>query len=51
MDLKKILSQVNIKVDWIGLREVREKKTYRVIRDGNPQINSAETSHGIMVED
>ena len=50
MDLKKLLSQVDINVDWIGLREVREKSTYRVIRDGNPQANGAGTSHGIMVE-
>ena len=50
MDLKKLLSQVNINADWIGLREVHEKGTYRVIRDGNPQANGAGTSHGIMVE-
>ena len=50
MDLKKLLSQVDINADWIGLREVREKGTYRVIRDGNPQVNGAGTSHGIMVE-
>ena len=50
MDLKKLLSQINISADWIGLREVREKGTYRVIRDGNPQANGAGTSHGIMVE-
>ena len=50
MNLKKLLSQINIDVDWIGLREVREKETYRVIRDGNPQANGAGTSHGIMVE-
>ena len=32
------------------MREVREKGTYRVIRDGNPQANGSGTSHGIMVE-
>ena len=50
MDLNKLLSQINIDADWIGLREVQEKGTYRVIRDGNPQANGTETSHGIMVE-
>ena len=50
MELKKLLSEINIDADWIGLREVREKGTYRVIRDGNPQANGAGTSHGIMVE-
>ena len=50
MDLNKLLSQINIDADWIGLREVHEKGTYRVIRDGNPQANGAGTSHGIMVE-
>ena len=36
INLKKALSNINIKADWIGLREVNETTTYRVIRDLNP---------------
>ncbi len=48
--LKEALSAVDIKADWIGLREVNEVTTWRVIRDGNPQANSRNSDHGIMVE-
>ncbi len=44
------LSAIDVKVDWVGLREVKENTTYRIIRDGNPQANSRDVSHGIMVE-
>ena len=33
IDLKKALDNINIKADWIGLREVKETTTYRIIRD------------------
>ena len=50
MNLKEKLNQINIKADWIGLREVKEKTTYRVVRDMKPQANQSEESHGIMIE-
>ncbi len=50
LDLKKILSNINVKADWIGLREVDETTTYRVIRDLNPESDSTFVDHGIMVE-
>ena len=50
MSLYKLLEQIKLDADWIGLREVKEKSTYRVIRDGNPQENTSHISHGIMVE-
>ena len=50
LDLKKILSNINIKADWIGLREVDETTTYRVIRDNNPESDNTFIDHGIMVE-
>ena len=50
MNLKKILDSIKIKADWIGLREVKESTTYRVIRDLNPESNSTSIDHGIMVE-
>ncbi len=50
INLKQALDKINIKADWIGLREVNEKTTYRVIRDLNPESNHTTSDHGIMVE-
>ena len=50
MNLKKLLNAINVNADWIGLREVKEVATYRVIRDDNPASNHRDYSHGIMVE-
>ena len=50
INLNDALSAIDINADWIGLREVKEITTYRVIRDGNPQSNSRNTDHGIMIE-
>ena len=49
-DLNSVLSSIDISADWIGLREVCENKTFRYIRDMNPQSNTRSSSHGIMVE-
>ena len=49
-DLNAVLNSIDIKADWIGLREVCENKTYRFIRDLNPQSNTRISSHGVMVE-
>ena len=50
VNLHKALAAIDINADWVGLREVKEATTYRVIRDGNPQSNSRNTDHGVMVE-
>ena len=50
IDLKKALDNINIKADWIGLREVKESTTYRVIRDLNPESNHTSLDHGVMIE-
>ena len=50
LNLHTALSAIDIKADWVGLREVKEATTYRVIRDGNPQTNSRNIDHGVMVE-
>ena len=50
LNLNNALNNIDIKADWIGLREVQETTTYRIIRDGNPQTNMRDTTHGIMVE-
>jgi len=49
-NLQDALSAIDIQADWVGLREVKESTTYRIIRDGNPQSNSRDTDHGVMVE-
>ena len=49
-NLHKLLESINISADWIGLREVHESTTYRWIRDGNPQANSKDSTHGILIE-
>ena len=50
LNLQAALSNIDISAEWVGLREVKEATTYRVIRDGNPQANMIDTSHGVMVE-
>ena len=50
LNLQNALSAIDIQADWIGLREVKESTTYRIIRDGNPQANSRGVDHGVMVE-
>ena len=50
LNLQDALSAIDIQADWVGLREVKESTTYRIIRDGNPQANSKGADHGVMVE-
>ena len=50
LSLKNTLDKLKIKADWIGIREVKESTTYRVIRDLKPESNSTNIDHGIMVE-
>ncbi len=50
MDLIKLLGQLDIKADWVGLRYVNESTTYRWVRDGHPQANDRSSSKGLMVE-
>lgn len=49
-NLHEALSQISVSADWIGLREVKEATTYRMARDGKPQANSCDATHGVMVE-
>jgi len=50
IELQKALNNLNIKADWVGIRQVKETTTHRVIRDGNPEQNSINIDQGIMVE-
>lgn len=50
MDLKLLLSSLDIKVDWVGLRAVKEHITERSARNGNFDPLSISRDEGIMVE-
>ncbi len=50
MDLKAILSGIDVKADWIGLRYVKENTGFRLVRDGKPEANTRESKQGVMVE-
>jgi predicted Zn-dependent protease len=50
INLKDMLGKINLPAEWIGLRQVKETTTYRVIRDGNPESNNIDIDQGIMVE-
>ena len=49
-NLNDMLSAVNVPADWVGIREVYEAHTPRMIRDGVPVANGHYSTHGIMVE-
>ena len=48
--LKELLNSIDIKADWVGIREVKEITTYRAVRDGNPKANDREMTHGLLIE-
>jgi predicted Zn-dependent protease len=49
-ELSTIINGLNLPVDWVGLRAVKEKQAYRSARDGIPQANGQGLSQGVMVE-
>ncbi len=50
LDMNHLLSSVDVPAEWVGLREVTEAHTPRMIRDGVPVTNGRFSTHGIMVE-
>ncbi len=50
IDLKSLLSSLDIKADWVGLRAVKEQITTRCARNGNLDPLTIEQDQGIMVE-
>ena len=50
IDLKNFLSAVDVPADWVGIREVSETHTPRIVRDGVPQMNASYTTQGLMIE-
>ena len=49
-NLNDMLEAVSVPADWVGIREVYESQTPRMIRDGVPVANGKYSTHGIMVE-
>lgn len=49
-DLHRALETLELPADWIGIRAVQDRSTYRFVRDGMPQSNHTEQSRGVMVE-
>jgi predicted Zn-dependent protease len=50
MDVKVLLSSLDIKADWVGLRKVKEKSVVRRARNGNFDPLETYYDEGIMVE-
>ena len=50
MDLHQLLSGIDVRADWIGLRYVKENTGFRLVRDGKPEANTRESKQGVMVE-
>ena len=50
INLNHLMSAVDVPAQWVGLREVYEAHTPRMIRDGVPVANGRSATHGIMVE-
>ena len=49
-NLKNIKNQLNTSAEWFSLREVSESKKTIIARDGKPNGNVTDNSHGVMVE-
>jgi predicted Zn-dependent protease len=50
LNLQRTLGQLKNHADWISLRQVSEKTTYRTIRNEKPDRNHIFSDQGIMVE-
>ncbi len=49
-DLHSSLSQIKQEADWVSLRQVSEKTSFRMVRDEKPERNSTSVDEGVMVE-
>ena len=50
INLQELLGVIDVPADWVGVREVYEAHTPRMIRDGVPVSNGRYSTHGVMVE-
>ncbi len=49
-ELTKAISSIDVSVDWLGIRVVKETSSTRNIRDGLPQSNGKFSTSGAMLE-
>ena len=49
-NLQELIGAVDVPAEWVGIREVYEAHTPRMIRDGVPVSNARTYTHGLMVE-
>ncbi len=49
-NLNTICKNLKTKADWFSLREVFESTNTHVARDGNPEANHTNSTHGVMIE-
>jgi predicted Zn-dependent protease len=50
LNLQKTMNDIKNAADWVSLRHVSEKTTWRSVRDDKPAVNSTRFSEGVMVE-
>lgn len=50
LDLQRTLEQFRHHADWVSLRHVREKNSFRSVRDEKPDRNHVSWDQGLMVE-
>lgn len=50
LDLQRTIDTLKSHADWVSLRHVCEKTTYRTVRDENPDRNHISFDQGVMVE-
>ena len=50
IEIKDLLNAVDVPAQWVGLREVYEAHTPRMIRDGVRVANGRSAAHGLVVE-
>lgn len=50
LDLESCLSQYKNSADWVGLKLMSEKTTYRVVRNEKPEMNQTFYDSGVRVE-
>lgn len=49
-DIHSSLNQIKLEADWVGLRQISEKTSFRAVRDEKPDANNVRFDQGIMVE-
>lgn len=49
-ELTKAIASIDVSVDWLGIRVVKETSSTHNVRDGLPQNNGKSTTTGAMVE-